>query len=241
MKKSFSFLAMALTIFILSACSSEQTTHTQEWSSETTPNETTTDKETTSETPSSEEAPTEEVSSPIPVGTWTLDVNKSIVTWTGSKIVGASHTGVIQVKEGDLIVGEEGPTGGEFVMDMTTIKDEKGDATLETHLKSDDFFSVEKFPEAKLVIKDIKSAGADQYDVNADLTIRGITKPITFEATAQNDETEKTLVVTAAFQIDRTQWDIKFDSSSFVQNLGDNAINDEIEFDLDLGLYLKEA
>src|SRR5512133_3033197 len=84
------------------------------------------------------------------------DATATVINWKGKKI-GGEHTGTINLKEGWLTVDKKAITGGEFIVDMTTIKDldikdEKMRGNLEGHLKSDDFFGVEKYPVAKLVI-----------------------------------------------------------------------------------------
>lgn len=94
---------------------------------------------------------------------------------------------------------------------------------LNGHLKADDFFGTEKFPTSKLVFKKIGAKSADVYTVTADLTIKGITKPVTFDITVAGN------TATTAFKVDRTKYDIKYGSGSFFEGLGDKTINDEFE------------
>ena len=80
-----------------------------------------------------------------------IKVDDSKVVWKGYKVTG-SHEGTISIKSGSLVFDNEKLTGGEFVMDMTTIgaTDLEGEykGKLDGHLKSDDFFGVEKYPTA---------------------------------------------------------------------------------------------
>lgn len=94
---------------------------------------------------------------------------------------------------------------------------------LNGHLKADDFFGTDKFPTAKLVFKTIGAKATDVYTVTADLTIKGITKPVTFDITVKGN------TATTAFKVDRTKYDIKYNSGNFFENLGDKTINDDFE------------
>ena len=104
----------------------------------------------------------------------------------------------------------------------------KGKEKLEGHLKSGDFFGVEKYATSTLEFKKIGSKGSDIYTVTADLTIKGITVPVTFDL-ALGDGTART-----SFKINRTKYDIKYGSGSFFDNLGDKAIDDEFELNVNL-------
>lgn len=159
-----------------------------------------------------------------------VNVKESQITWVGHKVTG-EHNGTITLKEGTLVFNGKTLAGGDFTMDMTTIntKDLEGDwkAKLDGHLKNDDFFGVEKFPTATLKFTKVESQGPE-YTVTGDLTIKGITKPITFKMNADNG------AATAALKIDRTKYNIKYGSASFFDDLQDKAIYDE--FDLNVTL-----
>ena len=101
-------------------------------------------------------------------------------------------------------------------------------AKLEGHLKSNDFFEVENFPTASLVITSATKKMRNHHEVTAELTIRGITNPITFEMHIENDN------AMAKLAIDRTKYDIRYRSNSFFDNLGDIAIYNEFELDIKL-------
>lgn len=159
-----------------------------------------------------------------------MKVKESIITWKGKKILG-SHYGSINLKEGSLIKTGDQITGGQFVIGMASIvvEDLKGDskAQLEGHLKSDDFFSVEKFPTSKLVIKSGNKT-KDGYYINGDITIKGTTEPISFLLKMDGN------TATAALKIDRTKFNVRYGSGSFFANLGDNTIYDDFELDITL-------
>ena len=156
---------------------------------------------------------------------------ESAVSWKAYKVTG-SHTGIVNLKEGSLMFDEGKLTGGEFVVDMTTLvsTDLEGEykGKLEGHLKSDDFFSIAKHPTSKLIFTSVESSGKNSYEVTGDLTIKGITKPITFDVSVYGSK------ATATLKVDRTNYDIKFRSDNFFENLGDKTIYDEFDLVVDL-------
>jgi polyisoprenoid-binding protein YceI len=100
---------------------------------------------------------------------------------------------------------------------------------LEGHLKSDDFFSVEKNTKSVLTIKKVEaikgSKTAENFNVTADLTIKGITNEVSFPAIIIVKG--NTVTANADFNIDRTKWDIKYGSKSFFEGIGDKAIDND--------------
>ena len=160
-----------------------------------------------------------------------IDNQKSKITWVGKKVTG-QHAGTITLSEGTLTSNGKKINGGSFTIDMTSIKDEAANTRLEGHLKSDDFFSTEKHPKATFVISSVESKGGDQYAVKGKLTIKGITNEIEFMSTIQiaNDQVS----AKAKIIVDRTKYDIKFRSGNFFENLGDKAIEDNFELNVDL-------
>jgi len=160
-----------------------------------------------------------------------IKTSESTIDWVGKKITG-QHTGTLNLSEGFLVFEGENITSGEFVVDMTTLivtdlEAGKGKEKLEGHLSSDDFFGTANHKTAKLVIN--KSKKTDKgYKLAGDLTIKGKTNPISFELTVKGDTASTKLMV------DRTKYDIKYGSGSFFENLGDKAINDEFELNVNL-------
>ncbi|HSD07461.1 YceI family protein [Flavobacterium sp.] len=160
-----------------------------------------------------------------------IDVTKSNINWVGKKVTG-QHNGTVAFKSGALVFKKNVLTGGNFVVDMTslTATDLTGEylGKLNGHLKSEDFFGTEKFPTSTLVFKTIANKGNGVYGVNADLTIKGITKPVAFDLTVKGN------TASIAFNVDRTKYDIKYNSKSFFESIGDKAIYDEFELTVNL-------
>jgi len=160
-----------------------------------------------------------------------INTTTSTIEWVGKKVTG-QHNGTVNFKDGALIFKGAKLKGGIFTVDMTslTATDLSGEyqGKLNGHLKADDFFGTDKFPTAKIIFKKIGTKSANLYTVTADLTIKGITKPVIFDI-AVNGNT-----ATAAFNVDRTKYDIKYGSKSFFESIGDKAIYDEFELKVTL-------
>jgi polyisoprenoid-binding protein YceI len=175
--------------------------------------------------------------------TMAVDTAASEVKWTGSKVIGDSHNGTIKLSSGTVTMNGKTLTGGEFVIDMNTINNAdlaasaKDKAKLEGHLKSDDFFGVAKNPTATFKITAAK-ANTDKkkkhtHDVTGDLTLKGITQSMTVPATITTEKDMATAM--AAFEFDRTKFDVRFGSKNFFENLaGDRVINNNIKMDVKL-------
>ena len=159
-----------------------------------------------------------------------VNVETSVIIWTGYKVTG-QHEGNIKLKEGVLLFENEILTGGNFIIDMTTINstDLQGGAKnrLDGHLKDEDFFDVDSFKTAAMKFKDVKPNGSS-YLVKADLTIKGITKEISFNMAVSENSARTNL------KIDRTKFNITYKSASLSNVLKDKAIYDE--FDLNIKL-----
>jgi len=166
---------------------------------------------------------------PIAPATFKVDTEKSKIEWTGKKVTG-QHTGTIKLASGEVAVNGKVPTSGKFAIDMTsmTSTDLQGETAgkLLGHLKSDDFFGVDKFPTSTFTATKITPAGANKVNVTGNLTIKGKTAPITFPATytlAGNTLT----IVAPEVKVDRTVYDIRYGSKSFFESIGDKAIDND--------------
>jgi len=158
-----------------------------------------------------------------------IKTSESSAIWTGKK-VGGSHTGNINLKDGNLTFNNGELTSGKAIIDMTsiTVIDLTGETKekLEGHLKSEDFFSVETNPEATLNFTEVDKKSDGVYDVTAAMTLKGITNPVNFELTTTDDTATTTLV------IDRSQFNVRYGSKSFFNDLGDKMIHDNFHVDV---------
>lgn len=172
----------------------------------------------------------------IITGTYKVNSKDSKLNWKGYKVTG-SHEGFIQIKDGSLQFDNGVLKGGSFTIDMTTITntDMEGEwnQKLVGHLKSDDFFGVATYPTAKFVItKAIPYGVTGNYRLIGDLTVKGKTNPIKFNATVT--EKGNQIAASARITLDRTDYDVRYGSGSFFDSLGDKAISDEFELNVNL-------
>ncbi|WP_394991332.1 YceI family protein [Emticicia sp.] len=163
-----------------------------------------------------------------------VDAKASTFNWLGKKFTG-EHNGTIGVQNGSLVVNGGKLSGGEFTIDMKSIKcldltDAGYNAKLIGHLTSPDFFDVAKYPTATLKIKKAIAKTATNYDITGDLTINGVTQSITFPAVVTIAKGATT--ATAKFEVDRTKFGSKYNSKSFFDTIGDKMINDNFQVDV---------
>lgn len=170
-----------------------------------------------------------------------IDKDQSSVKWYGEKVLG-KHEGEIQLESGQLTVANNQVTGGTIVMDMKTITNtdltsKEENEKLVGHLKSDDFFGVEKYPTATLEITGASpianaAPNAENYNVQGNLTIKEKTEQINFPAII--NLTDNTLQSKATITIDRSKFDVRFGSETFFGELGDKAISDDFRISFDV-------
>jgi len=156
---------------------------------------------------------------------------KSKLSWLGEKVVG-QHTGTINLQSGWLHWNDNRIVGGEFLIDMGSIKDDGGSERLVGHLKSDDFFGVEKHPVSKLVITESTPFDKGAGTVRGTLTIKGVSNPVEFKASSMI--TEEGTWFYSNIIIDRSKYNIRYGSGSFFDNLGDKTIYDEFKLKVSL-------
>jgi len=172
-----------------------------------------------------------------------VDTKASSLIWTGKKVTG-QHNGNVQLQSGDLVVDGKLLKQATFEIDLssitvTDVKDPESNGKLVGHLKNEDFFNVSKFPKASFALTSATPTSGDEYLVKGKLTIKGITNEVEFPATIKNDG--KKLTAIAKIIVDRTKYDIRFRSTSFFENLGDKAIYNDFELDLNLVANLQSG
>ncbi|MFC5409212.1 YceI family protein [Larkinella bovis] len=169
--------------------------------------------------------------------TYTIDTEKSVLTWNGKKVTG-EHSGPVKAEKGYLTANGGKLTGGVVSIDLRTmtstdLKDNKEyHDKLINHLKSDDFFSVAKHPVATFKITKVKTNSGNTADVTGDLTIKGITNAVTFPVTYTLSG--NTLTASGKATINRAKFDIRYGSKSFFDNLGDKVIYDDFTVDMNI-------
>ena len=153
-----------------------------------------------------------------------FDSKKSNVKWTGyGELGGYSLTGTINLKVGNFKLENNNIKSGTIIIDMNSIN--HADNHLKEHLKGEDFFEVAKYPTATFIISSSKNVANNEIEVSGNLTIKKVTKPIVIKMVRnQNNFSGK-------ISVNRTTFGVQYNSKSFFDNLGDQAIKDN--FDLD--------
>lgn len=165
-----------------------------------------------------------------------VDLSASLLTWKGTKPTGA-HNGTVALKESSLIVEKGIVSGGEFIIDMASIKnldikDAQYGAKLVGHLTSPDFFDVAKYPTSKFVITSVESKDG-KLAVTGNLTIKDVTKSITIPATV-TEANGVTTFKSETFNIDRADFNVKYGSKKWFDNLKDKFIDDLVEMSFEV-------
>lgn len=172
-------------------------------------------------------------------GTFSIDVEKSVINGFGRKPLLANYTDqvTLKIKSGKVEAKDGVPVSGEVVIDMNSLAavstgKGSGESMLTNHLKSADFFDVAKHAEAKFVAKGASKNSTSGFDLTGDLTIKGITKAVVIPVRIAAAD-QATVTVVGKVEIDRTLWDIRYGSGKFFQNLGDKIIDDmfTVEFE----------
>ncbi len=159
---------------------------------------------------------------------YTIQKSGSHIHWTGKKVLGL-HTGSIDLQEGFVGLEQDNILSGSIIIDMSTIIITDMDDLPEKnqffqHLLHEDFFDVERYKQARLVITGSSFLSDRLYEVKANVTIKDITHPVTFETTIEIFTDY--LLATGELSIDRTLYNIRYGSGKFLENLGDKLIYD---------------
>ncbi|WP_282071422.1 YceI family protein [Polaribacter atrinae] len=162
-----------------------------------------------------------------------VDTTVSVLNWKGTK-PGGAHNGTVALKSGGLLVENGKLTNGEFVIDMTTIvcldipADKEGNAKLVGHLSNEDFFEVDVYPISKFVITNVEEVEG-KLAVTGNLQIKDVTKSITIPATIST-ENGVTVFTSESFNVDRSDFNVKYGSKKFFEGLKDKFIDDIMIF-----------
>ena len=164
----------------------------------------------------------------------------SQLKWEGNKVVGGGHQGTLSIKDGYIQFQKQSPIKAEVTVDMTSLKntdlkDAKWNQKLVGHLHSDDFFSTKKHPEAKILVTDFSKQKEGLYNLKGQLTIKGITKPVSFTGKMIGKSGTVT-ALSASLEFDRTEFNVRYGSGKFFDNLGDKMIADTVKINVDLKL-----
>jgi len=176
-----------------------------------------------------------------------IDAPRTELKWMAFK-PGGTHYGVVPVTGGTIYVTDGNITGGTIDINMSGLEVQGMEGEMKDNLqghlrgtipgKEEDFFNVGKYPGATFTIissTKLENDPVGTHMINGNLTIKDITKPVSFKATIDLASGTAMKATTEPFVIDRTLWDIKYKSKKFFADLKDDFINDEIKIEIILG------
>ncbi|MCC5945897.1 MAG: protein kinase [Bernardetiaceae bacterium] len=190
-----------------------------------------------------------------PDGKWTINNDLSTIKWTGYKVIGDPHNGSIQIKRGTLTIKDSKISKGEFIINMTTIKnldmeDENYRNKIEGHLASSDFFDVNKFPEATFsidLVEPYEGIGTSSsienptHKIIGRLSIRDKTEIISFSANFETDgDRSEIMIGRAIVTIDRTKWGVMYGNEDIADLTKDKMIKNEMTLNIYLLAHLND-
>jgi polyisoprenoid-binding protein YceI len=177
---------------------------------------------------------------------YVLESKESKINWQGYYVLGGGHQGTLRFESGSIVLTKDDKiTQSHFKIAMnslenTDLQPKDGKADLEKHLKSGDFFSTDKFPNAYFKLKKVQHfakfnpiSTSEQISITGELTIKGLTRPITFMAELKKGE-QNIVKIQGEVKIDRSNWGINYKSPSLLDSVKDGIISNEIKIKLDL-------
>ncbi|WP_020526791.1 YceI family protein [Flexithrix dorotheae] len=176
----------------------------------------------------------------IEAGKWQADVVHSNVQFTVDHLVISEVSGSFKMFEGEMSVGKEDFSDAKvsFTVDVASV--DTDNEMRDNHLKSEDFFNAEKFSQMQFESTGFKSKGKGKYEMTGNLTIRDVTKPVTFEVkyggTAKDGYGNTKAGFKAKTTINRFDYGLKWNS---LTEAGGAVVGDEVE--IVCNIQLKKA
>jgi polyisoprenoid-binding protein YceI len=167
-----------------------------------------------------------------------VDTANTTVTWKGSKVIGGSHNGTMNVSSGTFAMKDGKLESGNFIIDINSLKvldipaDDDGNASLRGHLLSPDFFDAANNGNAAFSVTGVKEQDGKTI-IEGNLTLKGVKKNIAFPAKV-SEAGDQAMIVSEVFTINRTDFGMKYGSSSFFDGLKDKAISDDVELSVNV-------
>jgi polyisoprenoid-binding protein YceI len=175
-------------------------------------------------------------------GTFSVDIESSVVRWTGRNLFN-HHNGTVKLAVGQIEVEGGVLKAARFSLDMRSIAcedltDTNYNALLIRHLHDADFFDVANHPTAEFVAEKAEpisgcTEGIPNYHIHGHLTVRGITRTLSFPAVIATADPQH-LTAQAQIEIDRTDFGSLYGSGKFFQFLGKHVVNDHIQLHVKL-------
>jgi polyisoprenoid-binding protein YceI len=170
----------------------------------------------------------------VPAGTWAVDPAHSTVGFSVKHLGIATVRGKFEDFEGTLEIGERDESARAYGT-VQGVSVNTGDAGRDEHLRSADFFGVEQNPELRFESAEITQVDDDTFEIAGDLTMNGVTKPITLTAEVQGTETDpwgnQRVALEVIGQLNRGDWGMTFNQALGSGNL---LVGEKVKLQLDI-------
>jgi polyisoprenoid-binding protein YceI len=170
----------------------------------------------------------------VPAGTWAVDPVHSTVGFSVKHLGIATVRGKFDEFEGTLEIGENDESARAYGT-VQGVSINTNDAGRDEHLRSADFFGVEQNPELRFESTTITRVDEDSFDISGDLTMNGVTNPVTLKAEVQGTETDpwgnERVALEVRGQLNRGDWDMTFNQALGSGNL---LVGEKVKLELDI-------
>lgn len=114
-------------------------------------------------------------------GTWTLDPSHTAINWVARHAMVTKVRGRFEELEGTIVVDTDNPANSSAEVTLQSASSNSNNADRDAHTHGEDFFDVEKYPEITFSATSFDIKGEDEGTITGDLTIKGVTKPVTLD------------------------------------------------------------
>jgi polyisoprenoid-binding protein YceI len=181
-------------------------------------------------------------------GTYRIDIGESLIRWTGRNLF-SQHYGTLRLASGEIRFRDGELESAGFSIDMNSIAcddltDSAANSMLLDHLKTGDFFEVDRFPTARFDVDSARliessTEGTPDYQIEGRATLRGITRPLAFPIVFADKDDGRRITAQAQFEVDRTEFGSIYGSGRFFRFLGKHLVNDH--FHLHVMIHAERA
>ena len=173
---------------------------------------------------------------------WEIDPAHSQVTFSVRHMMISTVKGQFKVLSGHLHIDEQNPANSWVDAQVDTASIDTRDQNRDNHLKSPDFFDAAQYPILNFKSTKVESLGGNEYNVIGDLTMHGVTKPVTFKAEyagqGKNPYGLQVAGLNATTKINRKDWNLNWNVGL---EAGGVLVSEEVKIEIDLQAAYKDA
>jgi len=175
-------------------------------------------------------------------GDYTIDPTHSRLGFVARHAMVTKVRGAFGDFEGSLHIdaGDPAKSSGQVLIQAKSV--DTGNADRDTHLRGNDFFAMEEFPEIRFVSSSVAPVDADNYKVSGDLTIRGVTKPVTIDfelgGAAHDPWGNLRIGLEGKVTINRKDWGVNWNAAL---EAGGLLVSEKVTLELDISAVKQQA